>query len=175
MTSPAASLRGGAVGAMTVALAVAAHGAAGGGHPPGSAFVFLLIVGIGVGVMTTLPNPRSGWTQFCAVAVALVLGQSAAHVALAVGDSHQMMHGHSMLPSPTMLGFHAAASAVAAVLICVAERLYGPITSVLRAVLDPPLPLPDAPPRLLAFNEIRVVSIQFSTPSISRRGPPVSV
>nr|WP_296771458.1 hypothetical protein [Rhodococcus sp. (in: high G+C Gram-positive bacteria)] len=175
MNSPAASLRGGAVGAATVALAVAAHGAAGGGYPSGSAFVFLLIVGIGVGVVTTLPGPRSGWTQFAAVAGALVLGQSAAHIALAVGDTHQMMHGHSMLPSPTMLGFHAVASAVAAALICVAERLFGPITSVVRAVFDPPLPLPDAPSHLAACGEVVVVSTVVRTTSISRRGPPVSV
>jgi hypothetical protein len=173
--SEAASLRGGAVGALTTSLAVAAHGAGGGGYPSGSAFVFLMIVGIGVGVLTTMPDPRSGAAHLSTVAGGLIAGQSAAHVALAVGDSHQVMHGHSMLPSPTMLALHLAASAVAAMLICVAERLYGPITSIVRAVLDPPLPLPDAPATLVASGHVRFAVTDFSRTPISKRGPPVAV
>lgn len=172
MTSPAASLRGGAVGALTVALAVAAHGMAGGGYPSGSATVFLLVVGIGVGAIATVPSPAS---QLPAVFGGLMLGQMASHVALSVGSPHEIAHAHSVLPSPAMLGFHLAASAAAAVLVCVAERLYGPITSIFRAVLHPLLPLPDAPALLAAGGDVRIISAYFPETSISRRGPPVSV
>lgn len=172
MTSPAASLRGGAVGALTVALAVAAHGMAGGGYPSGSAGVFLLIVGIGIGAIATVPSPRS---QPAAVFGGLMLGQVASHIALAVGNPTEMVHGHSILPSPAMLGFHVAASTVAAVLVCVAESLYGPITSIVRAVLDPPLPLPRRSRSLVTPGNSETSPLHFFTTSISRRGPPVRI
>lgn len=169
MVSPAASLRGGAVGALTVALAVAAHGMAGGGFPAGSAWVFLAIVGLGTAAITTIPHSR---VQLVAAFGGLFLGQMASHTALVVGNPHEMMHGHSILPSPTMLGFHVAASAVSAALVCIAERLYGPITSIVRAVLDPPLPLPRRASRQ-SYDARRAPSpLHFFMMSISRRGPP---
>ncbi len=170
MTAPAASLRGGAVGALTVALAVAAHGSAGGGYPSGSALMFLLVVGVGVGALATMPAP--GMVRLLG---GLMIGQFAAHLALAAGSPQEMTHDHSVLPSASMLAFHLAASTVAAVLVCTAERLYGPITSIVRAVLDPPLPLPDAS----AGGYVGAVGFELSpqhrfTTSISRRGPPNS-
>ena len=175
MTSPAASLRGGAVGALTVALAVAAHGMAGGGYPSGSATVFLLIVAIGVGAIASMPNPRSSRSQLATVLGGLLLGQSASHIALAVGNPLEMMHGHSIVPSATMIGFHLAASAATAVLVCAAEGLYGPVTSIVRAVLDPPLPLPGVSTGPFFVGNPEKSSLQFFGTSISRRGPPVSV
>lgn len=175
MTSPAASLRGGAVGALTVTLAVAAHGLAGGGYPPGSSAVFLLIVAIGVGAIASMPSPRSWRSQLAAVSGGLVLGQSASHIALTVGNPLEMMHGHSIVPSATMIGFHLAASAATAVLVCVAEGLYGPITSIVRAVLDPPLPLPGVTTGPFFVGIPEKSSLLFFGTSISRRGPPVSV
>lgn len=171
MTAPAASLRGGAVGALTVALAVAAHGMAGGGYPSGSASVFLAILGVGVGAMTAVPRERF---RLLATVGGLLFGQLASHMALVVGNPHEMMHGHSMLPSPTMSAFHLAAAVATAVLVGVAEVLYGPITSIVRAVLDPPLPLPRRARGCLAPVRDGRSSLQFFTTSISRRGPPVS-
>ncbi len=168
MTSPAAPLRGGAVGALTVSLAVAAHGFAGGSYPSGSALTFLLIVGIGVGVVSMLPDPRSSTVRLTTVLGGLILGQVAGHVALAVTT----VHAHSILPSPTMAGLHLTASVVAAALICIAERLYGPLTSIVRAVLSPPLPLPTVPGHLVAIDRLTFPAPLTFTTSISRRGPP---
>ena len=172
MTSPAASIRGGAVGVLTVALAVAAHGMADGGYPSGSAAVLLLIVGLGVGAIVAIPSPRS---RVRGAFAGLALGQIASHVALAVGVSHEMAHAHSILPSPGMLGFHLAASAVTAALLCAAESLYGPLTSIVRAVLDPPLPLPQRVGALIATGDHDGASFHLLSNSISRRGPPLSV
>lgn len=170
MTSPAASLRGGAVGALTVSLAVAAHGTAGGAYPSGPALTYLLIVGIGVGVVSTLPDPRSGTARLSTVLGGLVFGQVAGHVALAV----TAVHAHSILPSPTMMGLHFAASVVTAALICIAERLYGPLTSIVRAVLNPPLTLPNVPAHIVAVGRLTFPVLLPFMASISRRGPPVA-
>ncbi|OZF02636.1 MULTISPECIES: hypothetical protein [Nocardiaceae] len=172
MRSPAASLRGGAVGATTVSLSVAAHGWADGGYPSGSAAVLVLIVGLGIGVVSAVP--RSGRATVPLLLAGLLLGQFASHVALVVGDPHAVMHGHTILPSPTMAAFHVAASALAAVSVCTAERLYGPITAVVRSVVDPPRRLA-VPPRLTiaASNPVSAATFKFTT-SISRRGPPTS-
>ncbi|OZD12333.1 hypothetical protein CH253_27025 [Rhodococcus sp. 06-156-3C] len=170
MRSPAASLRGGAVGATTVSLSVAAHGWADGGYPSGSAAVLVLIVGLGIGAVSAVP--RSGRATVPLLLAGMVLGQFASHVALVVGDPHAMMHGHTILPSPAMTAFHVAASALAAVLVCAAERLYGPITAVVRSVLDPPQRLA-VPPGLAVeiASPLPRAPFEFTT-SISRRGPP---
>lgn len=166
---------------MTVALGVAAHGIAGGGSPSGSGAAFLVVVGLAVGALAALPQPafRHGQQrasrQVLGTYGGLVLGQAAAHVALVVSEPHEALHGHSIVPSASMLGFHLAASAVAAVLLAVAEALYGPITSIVRAVLDPPLPRPDAPARLVPASRGTVVDVFRAGISISRRGPPVAV
>lgn len=173
MTSPAASIRGGAVGASTVALAVAAHGVAGGGYPVGSSFVLLLVVGVGVGAMAMLPSPGSRRAHLTLVLGGLLLGQMAAHLALTVGVPHQMAHAHAVLPSPTMVAFHVAASAFTAVLVCVAERLYGPITSIIRAVLDPPLTLPSSAGTAVLAGSVPSPARRRFITSISSRGPPV--
>lgn len=173
MTSPAASIRGGAVGASTIALAVAAHGVAGGGYPEGSSLVFLIVVGVGVGAMATLPSPGSSRAHLTLVLGGLLLGQIAAHLALTFGAAHQLAHQHAVLPSPAMVAFHVAASAFTAVLVGVAERLYGPITSIIRAVLDPPRTLPNsARPAILAGRVPFSARRRFIS-SISSRGPPV--
>ena len=180
MTSPAASLRGGAVGALTVALAVAAHGTAGGAYPSGSALTFLMIVGIGVGAVSMLPSPSSGRAALTTVLGGLVFGQFAGHLALAVAVSgtsavpHEAVHAHSVVPSTPMLVLHLAASVAAAALICVAEQLYGPITSIIRAVLRPPLTLPVSPIRLVTIDRPTYPAPLSFTTSISRRGPPAS-
>ncbi|OAK51947.1 hypothetical protein [Rhodococcoides kyotonense] len=173
MTSTASSLRGGAVGALVVTTAVAAHGLAGGGFPAGSSFVFLVIVGIGVGTLVAVPSPRHGRTHAALLLGGLALGQLAAHVALTVGNVHETAHAHSLLPRPPMLAFHLVAAVVGGALVHAAERLYGPVTSIVRAVLDPPLPLPDtsAPGRVGAAAYLHVPQRPFTT-TISRRGPP---
>ncbi|OZD06941.1 hypothetical protein CH275_06930 [Rhodococcus sp. 06-235-1A] len=168
----AAPLRGGAVGTVTAALAVAAHGMAGGGYPDGSALALLAVVSIGIGAMTALPRRST-----VLLLLALMAGQLFTHIALSLSDMTGMLHSHSLLPSTAMIGFHAAASVVAALMIASAERLYGPITSIVRAVLALLTPLPDG-------TAVGRVSMSVAVPSvhgaaldwaISRRGPPISV
>lgn len=179
--SSAAPLRGGAVGIVTAALAVAAHGMAGGEWPDGSALALLIVVGIGIGAMTALPRRST-----VLLLPALLTGQLVAHIALSLGGTAEphlmvvpqapLLHAHSLLPSTAMIAFHAAASVVAGLTIAAAERLYGPITSIVRAVLALLTPLPDG-------SAVGRVSMSVAVPSvdgaaldwvISRRGPPVS-
>ncbi|MCJ0894295.1 hypothetical protein [Rhodococcus sp. ARC_M5] len=168
--SSAAPLRGGAVGIVTATLAVAAHGMAGGGWADGSALALLIVVSIGVGAMTALPERST-----VLLLPALMAGQLLAHIALSLGAAE--MHHHPLLPSTAMIAFHAAASVIAGLMIAAAERLYGPITSIVRAVLALLTPLPDG-------SAVGRVSMSVAVPSvdgtaldwvISRRGPPVSV
>ncbi|MGV8872525.1 MAG: hypothetical protein ACOH2Q_08365 [Rhodococcus sp. (in: high G+C Gram-positive bacteria)] len=167
--SSAAPLRGGAVGSVTAALAVAAHGMAGGGYPVGSALALLVVVSVGIGALTAVPRRST------VLLPALMGGQLLAHIALSLSDMGSM-HSHSLLPSAAMIGFHAAASVVAGLLIATAERLYGPITSIVRAVLALLTPLPDG-------SAVGRVRFSVAMPSvhgtaldwvISRRGPPMS-
>ena len=170
----AAPLRGGAVGTVTAALAVAAHGMAGGGYLSGSGLALLIVVSLDVGAMTAVPRRST------VLLPALMGGQLLAHTALSLSDMAGMSgssHSHSLLPSVAMIGFHAAASLVAALLIAAAERLYGPITSIVRAVLALLTPLPDG-------SAVGRVRFSVAMPSahgialdwaISRRGPPMSV
>lgn len=169
--SSANPLRGGAVGIVTAALAVAAHGMAGGGWPEGAALALLVVVSIGVGAMTAVPGRST------VLIPALMGGQLLAHMVLSLSGMPGMAHSHSLLPSAAMIAFHSVASVVAALLIAAAERLYGPITSILRAVLALLTPLPDD-------SAVGRVSMSVALPPIhgiasdwviSRRGPPMSI
>lgn len=168
--SSAAPLRGGAVGIVTAALAVAAHGMAGGGWPDGSALALLVVVSIGVGAMTALPRRST-----VLLLPALLGGQLVAHIALSLGGTADM-HNHSLLPSTAMIAFHAAASVVTGLIIATAERLYGPITSIVRAILALLTPLPDGSAVGRVSTSVAVPSIDGTALDwvISRRGPPMS-
>ena len=165
----AAPLRGGAVGSVTAALAVAAHGMAGGGWPDGTALTLLVVVSIGTGAMTAVPRRST------VLLPALMGGQTLAHLALSLGNMPGMLHSHSLLPSTAMIAFHAAASMVAALLIAAAERLYGPITSIVRAVLALLIPLPDGSAVGRVRFSVAVPSVHGTALNwaISRRGPPM--
>lgn len=166
--APTAALRGGAVGATVASLAVAAHGVGGGGLPDTAALTLLLAVASGVGaVVAGVPAlTRSRW----ALLAALAAGQGAAHLALTVASD---THVHSNVPALGMLAAHAAATVVCAALILAAERLYGPVTRVLRVVLAPPVvavePARVLPPRLPNHRAPRLAVLATG---MSRRGPP---
>lgn len=173
MTSaPTASafLRGGAVGALTASMAVAAHGFAGGAVPSSAALVLLLALSVAVGVTAaTVATHRVGRTV---PAWWLVGGQLAAHWALSLGDVHASHSGESGAGPTTMLIAHVVAIAVCACVVDAAERLYGPITSALRAPL---LRVPGrvaAPSMLLPHSDIRVPAPSPVLASVSSRGPP---
>lgn len=136
--------------------------------------VFLLLVGAAIGGGVVMPSARSGLGRLTTTATGLMLGQLAAHVALTLGDAHSMVHAHAIVPSPTMLAAHAVAAIAVGGLVYAAERLYGPITSVVSAILSPPLPLPDASARPLRALAAGFAVLSRTATSISTRGPPVS-
>ncbi|QLY31110.1 hypothetical protein [Nocardia huaxiensis] len=123
-------------GTAMAALAVAAHGQAGGGYPDstGSTLLLLAAAAIGVGVSAS----RSP----AALLALMAAGQPVGHVALS-GLAHQ---GHSgtadFAMDGAMAGAHAAAAVAFAFLILVAERLYGVVSQAIRVVSTRPVGLP---------------------------------
>jgi hypothetical protein len=155
--------RGGAVGALTATLAVAAHGVGGGGVPTSSALSLLLAVAIGAGVLAAgVGTARTGPLP---ILLWLVGGQVVAHEALAAVAEH----AHPL--DASMLAAHAVAVGVGAVLVASSERLFAAITSVLRAPR-----LTFSPPRrprpVTATAPLdRPVPVPVLS-AVSRRGPP---
>ncbi|WP_213574823.1 hypothetical protein [Rhodococcus sp. USK13] len=163
-----ATLRGAAVGALSAGLAVAAHGAGGGGFPASAALTLLLLACSGVGAITANLPPR--FHSNSALLGALGFGQVAGHLTLAA-----TAHVHAVLPAAPMLLAHAAATVVCALLIASAEQLYRSLVHVWRVVLrGEPRPvavaaaLPHPVPRRNPVDALLRASI-------SRRGPPVLV
>ncbi|MEV0682390.1 hypothetical protein AB0I35_00855 [Nocardia sp. NPDC050378] len=142
MTTPqlTSRLRGGGCGVLVGALAVAAHGMAGGGVPRSAEIALLLLVSLATGAFAggrALPTfarrADAGWVR---AAGALIGGQWAGHYALTGTLDH---HGGVLdvlhLPSAPMVVAHLLAAVVCAALILVAERLYLVASGVIRAVL----------------------------------------
>lgn len=157
------------MGASAAALAVAAHGVAGGGFPGSAALTLLLAVcaavGAAAGGVPVLSRSR------VALLAALATGQGAGHLALTIASDS---HVHQGVPATAMLAAHAAATVVCAGLVLCAERLYGPITRVLRAVLAPPvLGVDSTPTRVPRPLNRRAPRLTVLAAGLSRRGPPL--
>ncbi|MDV2477728.1 hypothetical protein F8M49_24345 [Rhodococcus zopfii] len=155
-------LRGATAGALTAALAIVAHAAAGGGMPAAPGAVLLVAVAATVGVAAAhLPAVPT-------VAL-LAAGQAGTHAVLATVPAE---HTHL---SWTMLAAHVVAVAGCARLLTVAGRLHAAITRVVRAVLSAgPVPV-DAPVQVGPGGAVRRIVEARPPPSIRRRGPPVAV
>ncbi|WP_433660849.1 hypothetical protein ACQPW1_00745 [Nocardia sp. CA-128927] len=127
-------LRGGLVGVLVGALAVAAHGIAGGGFPGSAELTLLLAVAaLAGGTANVLARSRGS------VLGLLMLGQLASHVVL----SGLLGHEHSAaatnpLPTGWMLVAHAVAALGCAAVISITERLYAVASGAVRAVLAKP-------------------------------------
>ncbi len=98
---PLHRLRSVAVGAVTIAVATAAHGAAGGGVLAGSGLVILLLVGAVTGgaamSLGAMPTARTAYRSLLPI---LAAGQVAAHVVLsAVLGQHGAAHPSAVHPS----------------------------------------------------------------------------
>ncbi|MFD4467085.1 hypothetical protein ACFWPA_02205 [Rhodococcus sp. NPDC058505] len=167
----AATLRGGAVGALTAALAVAGHGVGGGGHPTSAALTLLVLCCGGVGAVAggVAGSHRGGRLSLVA---ALAGGQLAGHLALSTTLIHE--HAGQGPRAVPMLAAHAAATLVCAALILAAEKLYGPITRVLRIVLRGPTPDPRPEPGRRTPPEPETLPHRLLHHALSRRGPPVT-
>ncbi|MEU7139486.1 hypothetical protein ABZ942_08575 [Nocardia sp. NPDC046473] len=127
-------LRGGLVGVLVGALAVAAHGSAGGGFPGSTELTLVLLVAaLAGGAANALARGRGS------VLGLLMLGQLASHVALSglLGHEHATA-ATNPLPSGWMLVAHAIATLGCAAVISITERLYAVASGAVRAVLAKP-------------------------------------
>ncbi|MEU5841194.1 hypothetical protein [Rhodococcus sp. NPDC047139] len=158
MTSP--TVLGTTAGIATAVLAVAAHGAAGGGVPSGPVAVLLIAVAAAVGILganqPSLPP-----------LVLLTGGQAAIHVVLSV-----LVAGHGHM-SASMLGAHMIAIAGCAVLLGAAARLYGACSTAWKIVLIRG-PVVDRPAVLAPTSSTDRLVWGRAPPAISRRGPPIA-
>ncbi|MFD5175781.1 hypothetical protein ACFWM1_08200 [Nocardia sp. NPDC058379] len=165
-----ARLRGGGCGVLVGALAVAAHGSAGGGVPRSSDLALLLLVSLGAGVIASGPRGRSAAPMVRACA-ALLGGQWAGHFALSASLDHHDELFH--LPGAPMVAAHTVAAFACAALILVAERLYLAASSVIAVVLGPP-------PTAVAVRVRRWADLVLAGPTGHPRGarcpraPPLS-
>ncbi|MFI6368619.1 hypothetical protein ACIBG0_38555 [Nocardia sp. NPDC050630] len=173
---PSGSPRGCLVGGMVGALAIAAHGAAGGGFPDSTESALLLLVSALSGWAAGRLRQRSD--RRWAVLGALALGQLAGHAVLSGLIDHTHTHTGApqlepYLPSGWMLSAHLIATLGCVALILLAERLYAMASSVIRAVfangsplvLASPVRWSDPLPRRYRFHP---------NGAIGPRAPPVS-
>lgn len=116
------------------ALAVAAHGVAGGGFPGSAELTLLMLIAALVGCAANVLARGRG-----SALGLLLVGQVASHFALAglLGHEHPAA-ATSPLPTGWMLVAHAVATLGCAAVIAVTERLYAVASCAVRAVLAKP-------------------------------------
>jgi hypothetical protein len=164
-------LRGGLLASSGAALAVAAHGLAGGGWPD-TGFTLLLTVLL-AGAGTALADRRRGLP---AILGALGAAQLGMHVLLSAAHPHHAGVAAG-LPWPGMTASHAVAVLLTAVLLAKAEAAVFAVASALGALLPRrPLPAPVNTPRPgVVVAPLRVdteLDVLFHRVCL-RRGPPV--
>ncbi|MGV0743221.1 hypothetical protein [Mycolicibacterium sp. XJ870] len=166
---PAALLRGTAVGLLTAALAVAAHGAAGGMLPAGAVTVQLAVLATTVGAVAATIAAANRPAVLWAL---LGSGQLLAHILLATaGHAHADPDG----PSAAMLFAHLVAVSVGAGLIAAGARLCAVVSRAVRAAVPPDRQLPVATTSVaLCSTDQPLQAVLFLAASVSHRGPPVS-
>lgn len=164
--------RGVVLAAASAALAVAAHGIAGGGMP-GMVPTLLLSFGVsatGIG----LANRRY---SLGVVVVLLGVTQLVTHLLLSVDSSGMSGMSPETFNGLTMLGAHAAAVLVTSLLLVWADTLLFALARTLRRLL--PIVVAPAPiavarqrPRLSAASRGHVTAVSLCRIN-ARRGPPV--
>lgn len=160
----------------TGALALAAHGLSGGGHPAGAGAALLILsaalMGFAAGSVDAATIGRglswhgrggSGSPTFIALLVPLAVGQLIGHIALTglIGHGpaadHRIAGGTGVFdglpfdgrPSPGWMAIaHTVATLLCAAAIAAAERLYRLVSRVLRILLTAPTPPPGAEGRV---------------------------
>ncbi|RVW03064.1 hypothetical protein [Rhodococcus xishaensis] len=168
----ARQVRGLAVAGSAIALAIGAHGLAGGAMP--KVGTLLLLVGVAAvlaAAVTAVPTlaVRRSW-----LVPVLGAGQAVSHLTLSLGDAHGGMHAGSHLTGPMLLA-HSTAVLACAALIAAAERIGPRACAALRRILPQmvasiPVLIEPAAPRVLA--DVRPVVSDPCLGSIARRGPP---
>ncbi|WP_264077710.1 hypothetical protein [Mycolicibacterium houstonense] len=162
----AAALRGTAVGSLTAALAVAAHGIAGGVVPAGAVAAQLAVLAVTLGTVAATVAQAYRTTVLWAL---LGAGQLLAHTLLATAG-----HAHDARPPLVMFVAHLVAVTLGASLIACGSRLWAALSRVARAAsrAGRPAPVPTvAVPASGADQPLH--SALFLAASVSHRGPPV--
>ncbi|MCX4096583.1 hypothetical protein [Nocardia sp. alder85J] len=148
-------MRGTALGLLSAALAVAAHGLGGGGFPDSTALMLLFSVAVVAGTLAAALPPPGRITGRAGLLAALAGGQWMGHEVLTglIGHQHAMIHAAtsrvtaagSPFPLPmsghAMLIVHAVAVPLCALLLVAAERLYAVVSRAIRAVTERPRPI----------------------------------
>ncbi|OLR95608.1 hypothetical protein BJP25_00210 [Actinokineospora bangkokensis] len=162
------------LGLCCTGLAVAAHGTAGGGVPDTAVTAVMTALVGWAG--TAVADRRGGVLATLAV---LAVSQAGLHVLLTyIADDHPGQEPSAVLPTPLMLGLHALATLLAAVLLTRAGvaftaiatavlRWVGVLVVVLGAGSTAPRPLP-----VVEWDPDRTV-LGVLRRSLGRRGPPL--
>jgi hypothetical protein len=165
--TPAAPLRGIAVGVLTAALAAVGHAAAGGGAPSGAAFVQLALLAAAVGAFAATVR---GADRFVMLVTVMTAGQVLGHVLLSAANHH-----HGGTSTTLMLAAHAAALVIAAVLVTVCEFFCLAMSRAVRRVTPPPPgPVVGACAVVYQLCDHPLRSMLALASSLSHRGPPVT-
>ncbi|MGW4099237.1 hypothetical protein [Mycobacterium sp. NPDC004974] len=162
----AAPLRGTAVGSLTAALAVAAHGVGGGGLPGGAVAAQLVVLAATLG---TVAATVRGANRTAVLWGLLGTGQLLAHALLATAG-----HSHGTRPGLVMFGAHLAAVSLGAGLIACGARLSAAVSRAVRTMAPQGRPVPVTTVGVLARGTDQPLhSALFLAASVSHRGPPV--
>ncbi|WP_459548733.1 hypothetical protein [Nocardia sp. X0981] len=166
-------------GATSAALAVAAHGATGGGYPSSAGAALLLLAAAVTGFVSGPFLGGNGHGRVRPLLFSLAGGQIAGHWALSGLTGHHTT-GAAALADPAagrpamlaMFAAHLLAVVLCALAISGAERLYRVASAALRALLTPPEPLPGAYRANAAATDTRP---RYGAPKTTRgpRAPPV--
>lgn len=164
----AAPLRGTAVGTLTAALAIAAHGVAGGGLPDGAVAAQLLVLSVTLGALATT---MAGANRAAVLWGLLGTGQLLAHALLATAG-----HAHDARPGLAMFGAHVAAVSLGAGLIACGGRLSAAVSRVVRVMARNGPVAPESTAAGTARSADQPLhSARLLAASVSHRGPPVGV
>jgi hypothetical protein len=167
---PAARWRGASAASLTAALAVAAHGVADGGPPPGAGVALLAVLAGTVGAAAATSRRAPGGATLFAI---LGSGQAVGHLVLAAAAHHHACA--SGPPAGPMIAAHALAVLAGAGLIAAADRLIRALSTAVRGVEGTRHPLAVAASSAVVVGDQPAQSMLLLAASVSHRGPPVSL
>lgn len=159
-----AQWRGAAVGVLTAALAVAAHGTANAAAPSGGAATLLVVLAATLGGVAASCRRADG---LAGLTVLLGGGQVLGHLLMATAG-----HVHAA-PGPAMVAAHAAAAFVGAALIVSGERLGRALSQTLRGFALPSTGRPRCSAASWRGSDQPLQWMLLLAASVSHRGPPV--
>lgn len=163
-------MRGASVGACSAAVAIAAHGAAGGSLPTGPALVLLGLVATALGAVVAGFRIRPAGSHFATLTAAMCVGQTAGHITLTAVAGHH----HESAPAVPMLAAHLGAALLCALLTVLAEQLYRTAVSVLTGLAFMAAPPATGRRSLLIPPHSTHLRIQLLASGRGTRGPPAA-